>query len=119
MNRAPIDRKRLGQYIFGLAWATFAVGSSILLVGKDTTGRVEVVAFYAGVGGMLLMFFRWQKKQDRLAQILVLAAFAVWVVAIPVGSASWKSGTWIAGGALLIGFLGAVVVLIRAYLSSP
>jgi hypothetical protein len=58
-------------------------------------------------------------KGDRLAQVLCLVAFGTWGLSVVVGSVvpakdaftADDPGSWMAGTALLIGFLGAIVVL--------
>ncbi|MGI8336010.1 hypothetical protein ACRYCC_39225 [Actinomadura scrupuli] len=84
----------------------------------------QIAAFYAGTGGMGVLFYRWRMKQDRLAQVLCLIAFGTWGVAVGVASVfppksltSDEPATWVAGAALLTGLIGAIVVLVHAFLT--
>jgi peptidoglycan/LPS O-acetylase OafA/YrhL len=87
---------------------------------KDWTTRAEIIAFFAGGGGMALMFYRWRMRGDRLAKVLCLAAFGTWALACfiwPVGGAHagepGSPGFDAAAIALLAGFVGGIIVLIR------
>jgi peptidoglycan/LPS O-acetylase OafA/YrhL len=86
---------------------------------RGWTIRGEFIAFYAGAGGMALMFRRWRRHGDRLAAVLCLAAFGIWMIAVIVssftGTDPGKPGFYVAATALLIGFVGAIVVLTRVY----
>jgi hypothetical protein len=89
---------------------------------RNWTFRAEIVAFYAGGGGMALMFYRWRRHGDGLAKVLCLSAFGTWVLAVFTGAAggadAGKPGSLgfdVAAAALLMGFVGAIVVLIRLY----
>ncbi|MGI5325093.1 hypothetical protein [Actinomadura nitritigenes] len=80
---------------------------------------LQGIAFFMGAGGMMVMFYRWRRHGDRGAAVLVVPAFATWVLAVAVASVSGaERGTpafWIAGVALLIGVGGGVVTLVRMY----
>jgi hypothetical protein len=89
---------------------------------RNWTTRAEIIAFIAGGGGIALMFYRWRRHGDRLAKVLCLAAFGTWGLACviwPVGGADagkpGSPGFDVAAAALLAGFVGAIVVLLRLY----
>jgi hypothetical protein len=89
---------------------------------RSWTFRAELFAFYAGGGGMALMLSRWQRHGDRLAKVLCFSAFGTWVLAVLTwgagGADAGKPGSPgfdVAAAALLTGFVGAIVVLIRLY----
>jgi peptidoglycan/LPS O-acetylase OafA/YrhL len=117
MARLPARRDRVGL-VMGILFA-----SGVIIFGitqfRDWATRGEVVAFYAGAGGMALMFYRWRRHGDRLAAVLCIAAFGMWAIAVIVSSSTGvdpgKPGFYVAATALLIGFVGAIVVLIRLY----
>lgn len=100
-------------YVLGAVWAGYLVAMS---------DSVVILLFWLGGGGMGLMFFYWRMKQDRLAQVLCLVSFGIWTVSIAVNSFS-RDGAfkadepayWMAATALLIGFFGALTVLIRSF----
>jgi peptidoglycan/LPS O-acetylase OafA/YrhL len=116
MARLPLRRGRAGRITASFA-ASGLVIFWIAAQFRDWTTRGEVIAFYAGAGGMALMFHRWRRHGDRLAAVLCLAAFGTWVIACIVASVTGvgPGAPWlyVAATALLIGFIGAIVVLIR------
>ncbi|MFC0037372.1 hypothetical protein [Actinomadura rayongensis] len=91
----------------------------ILLSGGSRSAALESIAFFMGAGGMIVTFYQWRRQGDRCAAALTIAAFGTWALAVAVASATgFDSGTlafWIAGAALLIGFGGGVVTLLRMY----
>jgi hypothetical protein len=117
--RSPLSGNRVGQ----VAAILFPVWIIYWIVQfRNWTTRAEIVAFFAGWGGMMLMFYRWRRHGDRLAKVLCLAAFGTWGLACivwPVGGADagkpGSPGFDVAAAALLAGFVGAIVVLIRLY----
>jgi peptidoglycan/LPS O-acetylase OafA/YrhL len=122
MARLPLRRDRVGL-------VTAILSTSCLIIFwiatqfRDWTIRGEFIAFYAGAGGMALMFHRWRRHGDRLARVLCLIAFGIWMIAVIVssftGANPGKPGFYVAATALLIGFVGAIVVLIRLYAHRP
>jgi len=111
---------RIGQVapIVFAAWAIYWT-----LQFRSWTTRAELIALYAGLGGMGLMFYRWRWHADRLAKVLCLAAFGTWGLACviwPIGGADagnpGSPGFDVAAAALLTGFAGAIAVLIRLYI---
>ncbi|MEZ0073322.1 hypothetical protein [Planotetraspora sp. GP83] len=81
--------------------------------------RLQAVAFFAGSGGMILMFHRWRARRDSLAGMLCLIAVATWAAAVVAGSVTTQGvevgspAFFTAGAALLIGTVGAMVILVR------
>jgi hypothetical protein len=71
---------------------------------------------------MMLMFYQWRRHGDGLAKVLCLSAFGTWGLAVLTwgagGADAGKPGSLgfdVAAAALLTGFAGAIVVLIRHY----
>ena len=104
------------------------VVAAVVIGGDDLASRVEIAAFFLGTGGMGLLFFR--RKTDRLARNLFFAAVGTLVLATAVGIASNEAGggtgdpaqgavVGIAGSALAIGFVGAIVVVLRGVRKQP
>jgi hypothetical protein len=126
-----VVRSRLGANRVGRATAFLSIIWSIFFTGwviywivqlRNWTTRAEIIAFFAGSGGMVLMFHRWRRHGDRLAKALCLASFGTWGLAVitwGVGGANagkpWSLGFDVAAAALLIGFVGGISVLIRLY----
>lgn len=82
---------------------------------------LQLAAFFLGAGGMMLMFHRWRLHGDTRARVLVLIAFAIWAIAVGVASVTDSGtrlggpGSWVAGLALLVGFVGGVITLLSTY----
>ncbi|MFD0901029.1 hypothetical protein [Actinomadura sediminis] len=103
----------------------FAVVAGAQIVWVTTAGGWPVlptVAFFLGAGGMLLTFYRWRLHGDASARACCLLAFGTWTVAVVAGSIGDDGFTpshpsyWIAAAALLIGFLGGSVTLLRIFM---
>jgi peptidoglycan/LPS O-acetylase OafA/YrhL len=78
------------------------------------------IVFFLGAGGMMVMFARWRTQADSFAKVACLIAFGTWALAVAVGSVGEgftrsHPSYWIAGLALLIGFVGGLATLIRVY----
>ncbi|HEU5026184.1 MAG TPA: hypothetical protein VFV01_14790 [Spirillospora sp.] len=90
-----------------------------VISGGSWSVALQGIAFFMGAGGMMVMFYRWRRHGDRGAAMLVVSAFATWVLAVAVASATGvEPGTpafWIAGVALLIGVGGGALTLVRMY----
>jgi len=123
--RPPLRPSRVGLVnlalgILFIAWLSYW----LLTQFRDWTFRAEVLAFYAGGGGMALMFYRWRRRGDQLAKVLCLSAFGTWVLAVftwgvgaPHAGRPGPLGLGLAAAALLTGFTGAIVVVIRTHRS--
>jgi uncharacterized membrane protein YjjP (DUF1212 family) len=89
----------------------------LVISGGNWSVALQEIAFFMGAGGMMVMFYRWRRRGDRGAAVLVVTAFAAWVLAVAVASVTGaEPGTpafWIAGVALLVGVGGGVVTLVR------
>jgi hypothetical protein len=119
--RPPLrgNRVRLAMGILFTCWSIYW----ILTQFRNWTVRAEFFAFYAGAGGGMLMFYRWRRHGDTLAKVLCLSAFGMWALGVVTwgvgGADAGKPGSMgfdIAAAALLTGFVGAIVVLIRIYI---
>lgn len=115
------NRIRPANLAMGILFTAWIIYFTLTKFGSWTF-RAELFAFYAGGGGMALMCSRWQRHGDRLAKVLCLSAFGTWVLAVLAwgvgGAAPGKPGSPgfdVAATALLTGFVGAIVVLIRHY----
>ncbi|MFB4316560.1 hypothetical protein [Actinomadura sp. 21ATH] len=96
-----------------------SVVAVFLIFGRSWSTALQGAAFYLGAAGMMVMFYRWQRQGDRGAAVLAVSAFATWALAVAVGSFTGVEpgapAFWIAGVALLIGFGGGAVTLMRMY----
>ncbi|HEX6521552.1 MAG TPA: hypothetical protein VF070_16355 [Streptosporangiaceae bacterium] len=119
MVRSPLRGNRAGQIIYAIfgVWYIYWITQF-----PSWTTRAEIIAFFAGAGGMMVMFYRWRRHGDRLAKVLCLTAFGTWMLACVIwgtgGTDAGKPGSPgfdAAAVALLAGFAGAIVVLIRLY----
>jgi len=121
--RHPLGGNRVGLVaaVLSAIWIIYGIVQF-----KDWTLRVEIIAFFAGSGGVVLMFYRWRNHGDRLAKVLCLAAFGTWALACiiwPVGGAHagepGSPGFDAAAVALLTGFVGGIIVLVRGQHTRP
>lgn len=112
-------RDRVSQTVAILSAASYGVYHLVQL--GNWTERAYAIAFYAGFSGTALMFFRWRLHRDRLAKVLCLVAFGTWMLSLMVGphggpaNNPWRPSFDVAAAALLIGFGGGIVTLIRLY----
>jgi hypothetical protein len=118
--RTPLRGNHAGL-VMGIVFTVWIV-YWILTQSRNWTFLAELFALYAGGGGMALMFHRWRRHGDRLAKVLCLSAFGTWMLAVLTwgvgGADTGKPGSLgfdVAAAALLTGFVGAIVVLIRLY----
>jgi hypothetical protein len=72
-----------------------------------------VFAFYGGAGSMAFLFQSWRGKGSLLARNWCLSAFGLWALGVFVASSAYVPGSVICGTALLVGAIGAVLVLLR------
>jgi peptidoglycan/LPS O-acetylase OafA/YrhL len=117
--RSPLRGNRVGS-IMAILFAVWIIYWIVQF--RNWTTRAEIIAFFAGGGGMMVMFYRWRRHGDRLAKVLCLAAFGTWCLAVITwgvgGADAGKPGSLgfdVAAAALLTGFVGAIVVLVRLY----
>lgn len=102
---------------FGLVAAWCVVCS--VFAANTLVQFLAILAFFMGAGGMGIMFFRWRLHGDRVAGVLCFVAFGAWGLSVVMGIMASEShlsaepASWIAGAALLIGFVGGLVTLLR------
>lgn len=113
--------KRNRSTVWGIACLTGWLVCSIASL-RDWTPRLEIIAAIAGIGGMALTYQRWRRHGDRLAKTMHLVALGTWALGVITwgigGSKAGKPGSLgfdVAAAALLIGFVGGIIVFTRLH----
>ena len=121
IKRLPIAKLGGWQRIVQEVWFVGIVAIAVVVGGHHPLSRIAIAAFFLGSRGTLELFYR--RKNHRLAWGLFLAAFGAWWLAVIVDVASEMLGQvakqayfaeiGIVGTGLAVGFIGAIVVVIR------
>lgn len=115
--------KRSGRFrvIAGAYWLVFVVGAVVMIASAEHSwsDRVFEAGMLLGFVSMAWLMDRWRNHGSTAARNWLAVAFGAWIAAVFVGTGSMTTAYPVAGAALTIAVVGAVVVLVLERQTRP